>query len=139
MKINNCAWWQPECHTDPLEAVRITSECLKREEAVPKHAALIVYRALDKFLDSGDMDLFRHLDIKPKQGGRNPVKIEKMGIRNSWMKRIYDSITGRPEGKARETLRMYENPDMLSDPELQEGFRKLRREFGDDFQNQRDR
>jgi hypothetical protein len=118
-----------------VEAVRITSECLKRGEVTPEHAALILYRALDKFLDSGDMDFARHLGIKPRRGGRYeiPLTINKMEKRNECIKQGFASIQGTKEKKAREILQMYENPDMLSDPILQEGFRELRREFGDDF------
>ncbi len=107
-----CAWWhQPERMT-PLQAIRVTAECLEKGEAVPTPAANIVALALRQYL-KGDHDITRSLGLRPRRGGRHetPVRIEQDTRRNEAICAIYEAMPGTLK-----TLRAEKTAQLLRSP-----------------------
>ena len=101
MKTNPVWWHHPVPAMDPLQAVRITADCLETGEPVPTPAASLIARALRRFL-AGETDLTKNLGLRPRRGGAHdaPLNRERTARRNSAIRAICEAQPG-PSLKAR--------------------------------------
>jgi hypothetical protein len=108
----NPVWWQPPKSMRPLEAIRITAECLEHGKAVPTQAADIVSHALRQYLD-GQTDISRNLGLRPRRGGTHetPLRLEQATHRNDAIRAIYEAMPATSKtGRAEQTAKLLRSP-----------------------------
>lgn len=115
----NPSWWHQTPTMRPLEAVRLTADCLERGEPVPTSAAKIMARALRQYL-AGQTDISRNLGLTARRGGQHetPLKLEQATHRNQAIKSIYEAMPGTSQKtRAELTAKLLRNPP---DPQITE-------------------
>jgi hypothetical protein len=111
-------WWQQPVMR-PLEAVRVTVECLDHGDAVPTAAAAIVAGALRQYL-AGQTDITRSLGLRPRRGGSHetPLHLEQATQRNQSIQAIFDAMPGdTQQARAEQTAKLLRSPP---DPRINE-------------------
>ena len=114
----------------PLDAVRVTADCLERGEAVPPMAANVVARALRQYLN-GESDITKNLGLRPGRRGRyeSPLQLERIAKRNDSIRQLYERQEGNKTvraSKVADLLRAPHPSGRVADDEVCE---YLRREF----------
>lgn len=124
----NCCWWQPKT-IEPLEAIRVTLECLETGETVPELASNHVAQAFRRYL-AGETDLNRNLGLRPRRGHGTPLADERKAMRDHHIKKLFNAQIGRPAEKAKRTEHLLQNPSLISDAELRKGIERICVEYG---------
>jgi hypothetical protein len=107
----NPVWWQQPA-MGPLQAVRVTVECLEHGDAVPTAAAAIVALALRQYL-AGQTDITRSLGLRPRRGGSHetPLHLEQATQRNQSIQAIFAAMPGRSQSdRAEQTALLLSKP-----------------------------
>lgn len=107
----NPSWWHSENMT-PLEAVRVTAQCLDDGEAVPAPAARHISRALRQYL-AGQLDITKNLGLRPRRGGTHetPLRLESAADRNACIQAIFDAMPGTSQrARAEQTAAILRTP-----------------------------
>ena len=98
----NPSWWNlatVEPEPDPLEAVRITMDCLRRGDPVPEPVASLLLDGLMRFMAGTSFE--RALGLQATQSGqRTPVQIAAMERRNGMIRSLADLLPGKIGDKA---------------------------------------
>lgn len=99
--LSNCAWWhEAPSKDDPLEAVRITADCLERGLAVPSPASVLVAAALRKYL-AGQTDITGNLGLRTRRGVRHAAAREGLADRDSTIRAIFKQLPGKKTARAK--------------------------------------
>lgn len=108
--INN-AWWPSVKKMEPLEAVRITADCLEAGSVVPPMAASIMALALRQYL-AGKHDITGNLGLRPRRGGAHevPTTVERRARRDDGIKRLYDAQDGCKTARAQRVADLLNSP-----------------------------
>lgn len=108
----SAVWWRSQRTMQPLEAIRITVDCLESGNPVPHPASSIIAKSLRQYL-AGQTDISRNLGLRPRRGGTHetPLRVEEATHRNAAIKAIFEAMPGRTQGaRAEETAQLLRNP-----------------------------
>lgn len=130
----NPSWWHQAPTMQPLEAVRVTAECLECGDAVPAAAASIMARALRQYL-AGESDITRNLGLRPRRGGTHetPLRLEQAIHRNEAIRAIYEAMPATSKtGRAEQTAQLLRTPpdSRVTEAEVFGYVIRLHEEFG---------
>ena len=135
----SAAWWPRPSQMQPLEAIKITAECLEQGAAVPTQAAVIVARALRQYFE-GKTDITRNLGMRPRRGGtyETPLKIEQYRHRNQAIQALYTKMPARSKtGRAEQVVELLHKPPdpRVTEAEVLVCVKLLQEKFGGTLPN----
>lgn len=92
----NPSWWHQPPAMQPLDAIRLTAECLEQGTVVPVAAAAIVARALRQYLAGEQADISISLGLRTRRGGAHetPLRLEQSALRNQSIRSIFAAMPG---------------------------------------------
>ncbi len=138
MAVNPTWWHHQQPIIDPLQALRVTADCLESGRPVPMPEGRLVAKALRQYLD-GKKDITANLGLRPRAGGRyeDPLVLERSKDRDCLIRSAYDSHPGRTQAaKADGVARLLHAPELpheVTEAEVFAYVLKLRSEFGSDL------
>lgn len=130
-----CAWWHtPSVAIKPLEAIKVTVQCLESGQPVPTDAAHLVAVALRQYL-AGQHDITKNLGLRPRRGGRYevPAAIERTTQRNAAIKHLASLQDGPKTARCQKVADMLKAAPLESRVTESEVFgyvMQLHQEFG---------
>lgn len=137
--MTNPAWWHHAPLVDPLQALRLTADCLESGRPVPMPEGRLVAKALRQYLDDGKKDITANLGLRPRVGGRHedPLVLHRMRERDRYIRAAYDSHPGKTQTAKAEgvvsLLRASVDPAPITEADVFAYILQLKRDFGGDL------